>query len=71
MPGCASEATLTRTVTLSVHTGTAVLLAGPSTVDRSWRSFLSYYYMRILSASAVLGVLNGVPYGTRPIRPIL
>ena len=30
-----------------------------------------YMYMRILSASAVLGVLYGVPYGTRPIRPIL
>ena len=29
------------------------------------------YYMRILSASAVLGVLYGVSYGTRPIRPIL
>ena len=27
--------------------------------------------MHILSASAVFRVLSGVPYGTRPIRPIL
>ena len=33
--------------------------------------FRIFYYMRILSASAIRGVPYGVPYGTRPIRSIL